>query len=195
MQVAVCGPARCSEEESRAAYAIGRDLAQRGVTVLCGGGSGVMAAVAAGARSAGGVVVGIHPGPAPRQAVASATPVNDFGQVTEVDAGEVAVEERHRTEVAVGEVAEVSVAITTNLGQARNAVLVASADAVIVVGGSWGTLSELALAMRRAQEVSQASMRVVSLHGWQVLDQAGQPVGGYLSARDPRHAVLLALGG
>ncbi|MEU2610071.1 hypothetical protein ABZ570_00545 [Micromonospora sp. NPDC007271] len=36
-------------------------LAQRGVTVLCGGGGGVMAAVAAGARSRGGLVIGVRP--------------------------------------------------------------------------------------------------------------------------------------
>ena len=38
--------------------------------------------------------------------------------------------------------------VATNMGEARNAVIVQSADAVIAVGGSWGTLSEVALAMR-----------------------------------------------
>ena len=74
-----------------------------------------------------------------------------------------------------------SVVLTTNLGEARNAVLVASADAVIVVGGSWGTLSELALAMRRAQDLPAGALPVVSLGGWQVLDADGRPV-----ARDHR---------
>src|SRR5258708_1227969 len=55
------------------------------------------------------------------------------------------------------------VVIPTGLGQARNGLVVGAADAVIVVGGSWGTLSELAMA-RRAQ------IPVVQLGGWQVLD-------------------------
>jgi hypothetical protein len=79
--------------------------------------------------------------------------------------------------------------VVTGMGQARNAVLVWSADAVLVVGGSWGTLSELALAMRRG------GVRVVSLGGWQVLDAAGQPVPGLEYADSPDEAVELALRG
>lgn len=41
-----------------------------------------------------------------------------------------------------------SVALATGLGELRNGLVVGSADAVIAVGGSWGTLSEIALAMR-----------------------------------------------
>jgi uncharacterized protein (TIGR00725 family) len=81
-----------------------------------------------------------------------------------------------------------SVAVATNLGEARNAVLVQSADAVIVVGGSWGTLSELALAMRRG------GVPVVALGGWQVIDAAGQPLPGVLRADSPERAVALACG-
>lgn len=44
---------------------------------------------------------------------------------------------------------DLSAVIVTNLGEARNAVIVWSADAVIAIGGSWGTLSEIALAKRR----------------------------------------------
>jgi len=38
--------------------------------------------------------------------------------------------------------------IATGLGEARNAVLVRSADAVIALGGDWGTMSEIALAKK-----------------------------------------------
>lgn len=76
-----------------------------------------------------------------------------------------------------------SVALPTGLGQARNNVIVNAADAVIVVGGSWGTLSELALAMRRA------TVPVVQLGGWRVLDADGHPVGGIVHAADPAEAV------
>lgn len=42
----------------------------------------------------------------------------------------------------------ISLPLPTGLGEARNAVLVRSADAVIAIGGAWGTLSEIALAKR-----------------------------------------------
>jgi len=49
----------------------------------------------------------------------------------------------------------------TGLGQARNAKLVEMADGVVGVGGSWGTLSEIALARRLGKPV-------VWLHGWSI---------------------------
>jgi uncharacterized protein (TIGR00725 family) len=160
MQVAVCGPAACSDDEARAAFAVGRLLARRGAIVLCGGGAGVMSAAAAGARSADGLVVGIRP-------------------------------DRDRSG---GPSADLSVVIATDLGQARNAVIVASADAVITIGGSWGTLSELALAMRRAHELPAGALPVVSLAGWRIVDASGEAVPGVLHATTPDEAVTLALG-
>ena len=41
---------------------VGRELARRGVTVACGGLTGIMEAVCRGAKSAGGVTIGILPG-------------------------------------------------------------------------------------------------------------------------------------
>jgi uncharacterized protein (TIGR00725 family) len=61
------------------------------------------------------------------------------------------------------------VVLPTGLGELRNALLVRAADAVIAVGGSWGTLSEIALARR-------TGVPVVCLGGWQVRDAAGEPV-------------------
>jgi len=54
-----------------------------------------------------------------------------------------------------------TVAIPTGLGQARNAIVVGSADGVIAVGGGWGTLSEVALARG-------ADLPVVSIGGWDI---------------------------
>ena len=55
--------------------------------------------------------------------------------------------------------AYVTVALPTGLGEMRNALLVRSADVLVCVGGSWGTLSELALAMR-------TGVPVVALGTW-----------------------------
>lgn len=82
---------------------------------------------------------------------------------------------------------DLSAVIVTNLGQARNAVIVWSADAVIVIGGSWGTLSELALARRRGR------IPVVSLGGWRVLDRDGRPVDGVVEVATAEAAVAAAL--
>jgi uncharacterized protein (TIGR00725 family) len=148
-QVAVCGPAECTERDERHAYRVGQLLAEAGAVTLCGGGTGVMAAVAAGARARDGLVVGIRP---------------DRGRSSEV-----------------------SVTVATNLGQARNVVIVESADAVIAVGGSWGTLSEVAHAMRRGL------IPVVSVGGWRVVDEAGDPVPGIRYVETPEEAVAVAL--
>ncbi|AEG43759.1 TIGR00725 family protein [Isoptericola variabilis] len=81
----------------------------------------------------------------------------------------------------------VSVALATGLGEARNAVLVASADVVVVVGGSWGTLSEVALARRRGTPV-------VTIGGWQVRDADGSELpDGPRAAATPEEAVAAAL--
>lgn len=152
-QVAVCGPRDCTEADAAAAHEIGRRLALAGATVICGGGTGVMAAAAAGARAANGLVIGVVPG----DSAADANP-------------------------------DLSAVIVTNLGEARNAVIVWSADAVIAVGGSWGTLSEIALAKRRG------GVPVVTLGGWTVLDADGHPLpDAPTPAAGPGEAVAIAL--
>lgn len=72
------------------------------------------------------------------------------------------------TDAAAGN-EHLSVAVPTGLGQGRNALLVGAADGVIAIGGSWGTLSEVALAMRAAKPV-------VWVHGWTIAEPAGAPV-------------------
>jgi uncharacterized protein (TIGR00725 family) len=79
----------------------------------------------------------------------------------------------------------VDVAVATGLGEARNALVVRAADAVIAVGGEWGTLSEIALALR-------ADKRVVGLDTWELPERGGRRV---VVAASPREAVELALTG
>ena len=82
---------------------------------------------------------------------------------------------------------DLSAVVVTNMGEARNAIIVWSADAVIVIGGSWGTLSELALAKRRG------SIPVISLGGWRIHDADGNPVPGIDHVPDPDTAVAQAM--
>jgi uncharacterized protein (TIGR00725 family) len=47
----------------------------------------------------------------------------------------------------------VDVAVATGMGEARNALVVRAADALIAVGGGFGTLSEVALALKTGKPV------------------------------------------
>ena len=109
VQVSVIGS---GVEHEQCAEEIGRLLAERGCTVVCGGRGEVMAAAARGAKSAGGTTIGILPGT-----------------------------DRHDANEWIDHV------IVTGLGHARNAVVAASGDAVIAVGGRYGTLTEIGFAL------------------------------------------------
>jgi uncharacterized protein (TIGR00725 family) len=78
-----------------------------------------------------------------------------------------------------------TVALPTGLGEARNALVVRAADVVIAVGGEWGTLSEIALAMKTGTPV-------VGIATWE-LRRAGRVVPGVQEAADAGTAVQLAL--
>jgi uncharacterized protein (TIGR00725 family) len=69
--------------------------------------------------------------------------------------------------------------VVTGIGHARNLAVVASGDAVIAVGGSWGTLAEIGFASRLGRRL------VILEPGWE-LD-------GIERAASPAEAVELAL--
>ena len=60
--IGVIGDAECSEEVAQIAYEVGRRIGEAGAALVCGGRGGVMEAAARGAKSAGGLTVGILPG-------------------------------------------------------------------------------------------------------------------------------------
>ena len=63
--IAVIGGSDPPPEALTNAYQVGKELAQRGAIVICGGLSGVMEAVCKGASDAGGTTIGILPGDDP----------------------------------------------------------------------------------------------------------------------------------
>ena len=132
-----------AEHEARAAE-VGRLLAERGATLVCGGLDGVMAAAARGAKEAGGTTLGILPG----ESRAGGNPWLDH-------------------------------VVVTGIGHARNLAVVGSGDAVIAVGGSWGTLAEIAFAQRRGRPT--------------VIPEPGLDVEGVARVASPREAVEWAL--
>lgn len=60
-------------------------------------------------------------------------------------------------------------ALPTGMGEMRNALLVRCADAVLAIGGSWGTLSEVALAARTAVPVAVVATELPSFAGPEVV--------------------------
>ena len=79
----------------------------------------------------------------------------------------------------------VQIPIATGLGYARNMAVVKSARAVIAVGGSYGTLSEIAYAL-------QDGIPVVGLDTWSIA-RRGETDGSIIPAQSPTEAVELAL--
>ena len=79
----------------------------------------------------------------------------------------------------------VDVAIATGVGQGRNAMIVQSAQAVIAIGGRYGTLSEIGLALKRG-------IPVVGLNTW-VLSRGGKEDDTIIRARNVADAVDKAL--
>ncbi len=66
--IAVIGAADASVEVADLAFAVGREIAAQGATLVCGGLRGVMEAAARGARAAGGHTIGILPNYEPADA-------------------------------------------------------------------------------------------------------------------------------
>lgn len=81
----------------------------------------------------------------------------------------------------------VELCVFTGMGEARNAILVLTADAVVAIGGGWGTLSEIALARKTGRPV-------VLLDSWEMRPADRSTTGEEtLRARDEADAVAIAL--
>jgi uncharacterized protein (TIGR00725 family) len=78
----------------------------------------------------------------------------------------------------------VDIAIATDLGEMRNALVVRAVDVVIAIAGEFGTLSEVALALKTGTPV-------VGLNTWD-LAKAGSQVEPFQSARSASEAVEIA---
>ncbi len=79
----------------------------------------------------------------------------------------------------------VTVALATGLGELRNGLIVRAADVVVAVGGAYGTLSEIGLALA-------AGVRVVGLHTWgiegvEVADSPGDAIARALELAGTGH--------
>jgi uncharacterized protein (TIGR00725 family) len=81
--------------------------------------------------------------------------------------------------------AYVDISIVTGLGEARNAIVARTARAIVAVGGSYGTLSEIALALR-------FGVPVVGLGTWEI-KRAAHPSVPIVYVDTPGEAAAQAL--
>jgi uncharacterized protein (TIGR00725 family) len=143
--IGVIGAGEVTEDEYVTALETGREIARRKFTLVCGGLGGVMEAACKGAKSEGGLTVGVLPGEFRKEA-------NPY----------------------------VDIPVVTGMGHGRNIIVVRSSDAIIAIGGSFGTLSEIAFALR-------LGIPVVGINTWDVSTDIKK-------AENPREAVEMAAG-
>ncbi len=116
--IGVIGAGKADAAVLETAEQVGALVAGRGAVLVCGGLSGVMEAAARGAKSAGGITVGILPH-------SSREFANSY----------------------------IDIPVATGFGEGRNVIIVHTADVLIAVSGEYGTLSEIALALKNGKKV------------------------------------------
>jgi uncharacterized protein (TIGR00725 family) len=118
-------------------------IAEHGCFLICGGMSGVMEAVARGAKASGGTTIGILPHT-----------------------------ERHEANPYI------DIPIATGLGEGRNLIIIRTADILIAIDGEYGTLSEIAFALKMEKPV-------IGLNTWDIP--------GIIKAETPKEAMEIAM--
>ncbi len=124
--IGVIGGRRTEKKLLKEAEKAGRLIAQRGAVLICGGLGGVMKAASKGAKSEGGITVGILPQDNSEKA-------NRY----------------------------IDIPIITGFGIGRNVIIARTANALIAIGGEYGTLSEIAFAL-------QLNKPVVGISTWDI---------------------------
>jgi uncharacterized protein (TIGR00725 family) len=148
--ISVVGESEASRKNYRLAQEVGKLIAEAGATLVCGGLKGVMEAAAKGARSVGGLTVGILPGSRREEA-------NPY----------------------------IDIPIVTGLGYARNKLVVKTGQAVIAIGGRYGTLSEIGFALGYG-------IPVIGFNTWKLIRGNGEVDQGIVYVHTPEEAVKTA---
>jgi uncharacterized protein (TIGR00725 family) len=148
--IAVVGSGQCPDDVRAAALEVGRLVAEAGAILVCGGLGGVMDAAAEGAKTAGGMTVGILP-----------------------------------DHIRMGASRFLDISIPSGMGEMRNALVVRAADAVIAIHGEYGTLSEIALALKTGKPV-------IGLNTWEFSKPDGEG-DAMVRTRTPKAAVDAAI--
>lgn len=144
--IGLIGSSDINSGEELLAEKTGKLLAEKGFIIVCGGLGGVMEAGCRGAKSAGGLTIGILP------------------SILKKDANPY-----------------IDIPIPTGIGEARNLIIIRAGSAVIAIGGGYGTLSEIAFALR-------LGVPVIGLKTWE-LDKISGEKNQIIKAETPEEAV------
>lgn len=128
--ISLIGPSDASPAVLRVAEQAGSCVARAGAVLVTGGGGGSMEAACRGARSAGGLTLGLLSG-------SSRTEGNDY----------------------------LDVAVPTGMREMRNVLVVRTGDGVLAVGGAFGTLSEIAFALKLGKPIVGIGTWTASIGG------------------------------
>jgi uncharacterized protein (TIGR00725 family) len=148
--IGVIGASQPPEELLPIAEKVGEEIGKRGGVLICGGMGGIMESACKGAKSEGGITVGILP----TMTRDSANPYID-------------------------------IPIVTGMGYARNIIVVLSSEAIIAIGGAYGTLTELAFALH-------FNIPVVGIRTWRAESEYTE-VKGIIYVDEPEEAVRMAM--
>ena len=116
--IAVIGAGTADDAILKIAEEVGKLIAIKGAVLICGGLGGVMDTASKGAKSVGGITVGILP----QNHTKDANP-------------------------------NIDIPLATGFGEGRNVIIARTADAIIAVGGEYGTLSEIAFGLKMGKPV------------------------------------------
>lgn len=150
MAIGVVGNAICSPDVAKVAEEVGEKIAGHKALLICGGLKGVMEAAAKGAKTRGGMTMGILPGFSKAEA-------NRY----------------------------IDISVVTGMDQGRNIIIARSSDVLIAVGGGFGTLSEIAYALK-------LNVPVVGIDTWE-LKRNGKESREIQLVKTPAEAVELAV--
>jgi uncharacterized protein (TIGR00725 family) len=76
-----------------------------------------------------------------------------------------------------------SIALPTGIGHARNVLVILAGQVVIAIGGGYGTLSEIAMALKMGK-------KVIGLRTWQAANHQGEPASIH-AVESPQEAVSI----
>ena len=145
-QIVVIGSSKATKDEEKLAYEVGKEIANNGYILVCGGKEGVMESACKGAKKNGGMTIGIVPELDPLSA-------NNY----------------------------LDIIIPTGINFARNYIVQNSGSCIIMIGGSFGTLSELAYALHFGKTVIALQSK------WNNIDER------IITAKDSKDAVSKAI--
>ena len=142
--IGVIGAGNCDKHLQDISFNVGREVARNKAILVCGGLGGVMEYASKGAKTEGGITVGILPG-------FDSSEANPY----------------------------IDIPITTGLSHGRNLIIVRTARVLIAIGGSYGTLSEIAFALK-------LNKPVIGLCTWEISSEI-------ILAKKPKDAVEKAI--